>query len=151
MRLCREKTRRAKAHLELNLPNVIKDPKNLFGFGGFSYVFCFGFFLFCLGIFCLVLFPVGVSPVNDTEVSYVYKILSSITVQHILFFTSYALSHCSLGPSQTLIKNVRIPTDFLLTVLETMLLQTCKHHQITIIQHNQLGGGQCEQAIKDET
>lgn len=81
---------------------MIQEDNRFFGFGGFFVCFGLGFLLFCLRLFycsCLVFFfPVGISPVNDTVVPYVYKILSSITVQHILFFTSYALIHCSPGP-----------------------------------------------------
>lgn len=59
-----------------------------------------GFFVLFGAFFVVVVgfFPVGISPVNDTVLSYVYKILSSITVQDILFFISYALIHCSLAP-----------------------------------------------------
>lgn len=99
MRLCREKTGRAKAQLEINLPNAIKKKKKKIG--GFSVYFGLKIFVVLFGTYLLWLlgiFPVGISPVNDTILSYFYKILASITVQHTLFFTSYALRYCSLGP-----------------------------------------------------
>lgn len=58
-------------------------------------VFCY--FVWDLFVLVVGFFPVGISPVNDTVLTHFYKVLASITVQHILFFTSNALSHCSLG------------------------------------------------------